>query len=150
MISEEMVDLAARAVLKARGHGRFLTSPGLYRLPIWLRAKRDARAALEAVPIVSPSRDDIADVLDRAGAQVGGCGHEPGEGRDCAHCWPLLLRYADAILAAPGVQPAHAALIAEAEARFTDSRLGKSWARETDKDLAIMRRLIDALEGKNK
>lgn len=47
-ISEARVERAAKAIMRAQGYERFLSSSGLATLPIWLRAKRDARAALEA------------------------------------------------------------------------------------------------------
>lgn len=37
-------------------------------------------------------------------------------------------------------------LIAEAKKRFSINRLGRDWARETDKDLIIIQRLIKELE----
>ena len=40
----------------------------------------------------------------------------------------------------------HADLIAEAEARLTGPRLGRSMAREADKDLVVIKRLVDALK----
>ena len=48
-VTEADVEKGARAIMRANGYERFLTAPGLYNLPIWLRAKRQARAVLEAM-----------------------------------------------------------------------------------------------------
>lgn len=72
--------------------------------PRLVARRDDHNAKVHGVVALQPSESDVrerlAGVLDFEGAQVGGCGHEPGDGKDCAHCWPLLLKYADAILAA--------------------------------------------------
>ena len=47
-VTEADVERGARAIMQANGYERFLTAPGLYNLPIWLRAKRQARAVLLA------------------------------------------------------------------------------------------------------
>lgn len=47
-VTDDMVERAARAIMRAQGLGQFLSSTGVANLPIWLRAKCDARAALEA------------------------------------------------------------------------------------------------------
>lgn len=45
------------------------------------------------------TREKIATVLDIKGAQIGDCGHEPGDAMECGNgCWNLLLDYADSIL----------------------------------------------------
>lgn len=46
-----------------------------------------------------PGREEIAHTLDLEGAQIGDCGHDPGEANECANgCSELLLTYADAVL----------------------------------------------------
>lgn len=47
--TESDVEKGARAIMLTNGYERFLTVPGLYSLPIWRRAKRQARAVLEVV-----------------------------------------------------------------------------------------------------
>lgn len=43
--------------------------------------------------------DKMAHTLDVQGAQIGDCGHEPGDARECGNgCWELLTRYANAVL----------------------------------------------------
>lgn len=43
------IEAAAKQIMIARGHKRFLTASGLHTLPIWLLATRDAEAAITAV-----------------------------------------------------------------------------------------------------
>lgn len=47
-ITDRDIENAAKAILKTQGHGRFLSSTGLYSMPIWLRAKRYAKVSLES------------------------------------------------------------------------------------------------------
>lgn len=62
-------------------------------------------------------RDELAHILDVQGAQVGDCGHEPGEADDCENgCRELLLGYADAILAAGYRKPRVVSTVEELEA----------------------------------
>lgn len=77
---------------------------------------RELLAALRTPPPVV-GREAIARVLDKAGAQVGDCGHEPGEMDECGNgCRELMFRYADALLASGVFLSAgeHAAQVLEA------------------------------------
>ena len=52
-VTDADVERGAVAIMRANGYERFLTASGLYNLPIWLRAKRQARAVLDAIRTVS-------------------------------------------------------------------------------------------------
>lgn len=92
-------------------------------------------AALRTPPPVV-DREAIARVLDEAGAQIGDCGHEPGDMDECGNgCRELLLRYADALFASGLLLSAgeHAAQVLEAvrDETYTHTMIGHEGDRMT-------------------